>query len=110
MLAINIQAILLNTVCLNMISMATGSCNTRFPPRNQDYKKGIHSANLPPLYNSINKGMLYVFLWANVSTGLVNAWIVKDTLGVPDDEARAVLFLHMLLLVAFSTVAFGSKQ
>jgi len=51
--------------------------------------------------------MLYVFLCANLSTGAVNAWLVKDTLRVEDGEARLVLTVHMTLIVAFATLVFG---
>jgi len=109
MLAINCQAILFNTLCLNAVSMVAGArIDAAAGWRDgRTARKKVFSAYLPPLYNAVNRGMLYVFLWANLSTGAVNAWLVKDTLGVEDGEARRVLILHMTLIVAFATLVFG---
>ncbi len=109
MLAINCQAILFNTMCLNAVSMI-GDARIDAASGWRDGRTGrkkVFSAYLPPLYNAVNRGMLYVFLWANLSTGAVNAWLVKDTIGVEDWEARRVLILHMTLIVAFATLVFG---
>lgn len=107
MLAINCQAILFNTLCLNAVSMVSGERIDAGRRDGRTGRKRVFSAYLPPLYNAVNRGMLYVFLCANLSTGAVNAWLVKDTLRVEDGEARLVLTVHMTLIVAFATLVFG---
>ena len=116
MLAINCQAVLFNTLCLNVISAIAGGrletsarSNDRYSRRNSagsssslSGRRKVLSAYLPPLYNAVNRGMLYVFLWANLSTGAVNALLVKDTLRLEDSEARQILALHMALVVGGS--------
>lgn len=119
MLAINCQAVLFNTLCLNVISAIAGGrletaarSNDRHSRRNSagsssslSGRRRVMSAYLPPLYNAVNRGMLYVFLWANLSTGAVNALLVKDTLRLEDSEARQILALHMALVVGGSLLA-----
>ena len=115
MLAINCQAILFNTICLNIVAIilnAREDTASRWQDRRDRQaqsgsRKKVFSAYLPPLYNAVNRGMLYVFLIANLSTGAVNAWLVKDTLRVEDGEARQILVLHMTLIVAVARIVYG---
>jgi len=113
MLASNCQAVLFNTLCLNIIEMILSAGEDPLKSRGDTRslesrgRDKVLSAYLPPLYNAVNRGMLYVFLWANLSTGAVNAWLIKDTLRVEDGEARQILTLHMALIVAFASIVFG---
>lgn len=122
MLAINCQAVLLNTILLNVIAMIAGSPLESAARSREKYmrrssagsssfggRRRVQSAYLPPLYNAVNRGMLYVFLLANLSTGAVNTLLVKDTLQVEDWNARGVLAVHMALVVFAAELFFGGK-
>lgn len=88
MLANNAQAISLNWFAFSMAKKYLPQCH----------------AGVPLLLRSINKGMLYVFLLANVATGVINATV--DTLQVSDANARLILGSYMAFLSLFSVIFF----
>ena len=102
MLAINLLAIVVNTVCLNLVSLDT--TRIRVTSNTQEQQGRIASPYIPPLLNSMNKGMLYVFLLSNVLTGIVNSMI--DTLQVDDMMARGILLAYMGLVYMLTRYLF----
>lgn len=100
MLAINLQAVVVNTVCLNIISLIRGGPGTPTPQE----QRRVESRCIPPLLNSLNKGMLYIFLLSNILTGAINSAI--DTLAMDDATARYILVAYMALVYASSRALF----
>lgn len=103
MLAINLQAIVLNTLCLNIIAFLGNQRGEACIPE----QRRIASPYIPPLLNSVNKGMLYVFLLSNVLTGIVNSTI--NTLDVDAMVARCILMAYMGLVCLCTRVFFPSR-
>lgn len=87
MLANNVQAIFLNSQVLQFLRSYAGRYS------------------VPRTFQSLNNGMLYVFLLANVLTGMVNSTV--DTLSVSDRHARAILLVYMALVQAISIGSFS---
>ena len=107
MLAINLQAVLINSLCLNIISKVLGAYGKSRMGRTYSRSataRSNASPFIPPLLNAMNRGMLYVFLLSNIITGLVNASV--DTLSVSDERARYILALYMALVYVMTRAIF----
>ncbi|KAI8102595.1 hypothetical protein M9435_006193 [Picochlorum sp. BPE23] len=98
MLAINVQAMLLNSVCLRYMRSHTDMGSRTVS------KRSNASPYLPPLLNAVNRGMLYIFLAANVMTGGINSFV--DTLSIGDIQARRILAIYMAVMYVFSRTLF----
>jgi phosphatidylinositol glycan class W len=107
MLAINLQAVLINSFCLNIVSKVLGAYGKARMGRTQSRStttRSNASPFIPPLLNAMNRGMLYVFLLSNIVTGLVNASV--DTLAASDKSARYILALYMALVYVVTRAIF----
>jgi len=93
MLAINLQAVVVNTICLNIAAAFLERMQAFMVDMEQQDQRRVVSPYIPPLLNSVNKGMLYVFLLSNILTGAINS--VIDTLGMNAMTARGILLVYM---------------
>jgi len=102
MLAINVQAMLLNSVCLKYMRSHTDMGSRSYTVSTRSNA----SPYLPPLLNAVNRGMLYIFLAANVMTGVINSFV--DTLSTGYIQTLRILAIYMAVIFVFTRTLFDN--